>query len=250
MSAYGLSLQLYTVRDQTARDFAGTIRQVAKIGYPAIETGGYNSAPIEEMQQLLAETGLRVDATLGQLTVLETQLEREIEFCRAVGSSYIVLSWLHPHERTDVVGLGQRLNAIGARLREQGIAFAYHNHDFEFEQIDGVYFLDRLLAATDPSHVQLQLDVYWAAKGGVDPVAYLRRYAGRVPLVHLKDMAADRSFANIGEGTLDMEAIIRAALDGGAKWLIVENDQPRPPSLESARISLENLRALLAKMGV
>jgi hypothetical protein len=117
------------------------------------------------------------------------------------------------------------------------LVFAYHNHVFEFVQSDGAYLLDRLLDATDPALVALELDVYWAAYAGVDPAGYLRRRAGRVPLVHLKDLAADRSFAEVGDGTLDFAAIFATAEEGGVRWYIVEHDQPAMPALESARRS-------------
>lgn len=138
------------------------------------------------------------------------------------------------------------LNEMGRACRQHRLTFAYHNHDFEFAQSAGAYLLDRLLDATDPDLVGLELDVYWAAYAGVDPAGYLRRYAGRGPLVHLKDMATDRSFAEVGDGTLDVAAIVAAAEEGGARWYIVENDRPAIPALESARRSLQNLQAMEA----
>jgi sugar phosphate isomerase/epimerase len=196
------------------------------------------------LRRVRDETGLRVAGILNRLAALEVELDREIDFCQQFECRHITLSWLDPEERRDVSRLAERLNALGRRCREAEITFSHHNHDFEFVRTDGGVFLDELLAATDPHLVALELDVYWAAYAGADPVTYLRRYAGRIPLLHLKDMSEDRSFADVGEGILDMEGILRSAADGGTRWYIVENDQPGPQPLESARRSLENLRKM------
>jgi len=140
--------------------------------------------------------------------------------------------------REGIQTLAPRLNAIGQRCREHGITFAYHNHDFEFTRVDGIYLLDYLIQATDPSLVKIELDVYWAAYAGVDPVLYPETNADRVALIHIKDMAADRSMTEVGKGMLDIGHIYAFARARGL-WVIVENDHPQIPSLESARISLE-----------
>ena len=245
MSTIPVALQLYTVRDEMARDFAGTVRAVGQIGYAGVEMAGYGDLSAEQMAALLQEAGLRAASTHVALDRLEGNLDAEIEYCLAIGCDHLVLPWLAPERRApaDLRALAPRLNEFGRRCRERGITFGYHNHDFEFVRDDGAYLLDHLLDATDPALVTLELDVYWAAFAGVDPASYLRQRAGRVPLVHLKDMAPDRSFAEVGDGTLDLQAIFAAA-EQGAHWYIVENDAPKMPSLESARRSLENLRSL------
>ena len=253
MTTATIALQLYTVRDETARDFAGTLRRAGAMGYDGVEFAGYGGLPAHEVRALLEETGLRAASTHVGLDLLEGNLEAEIDYCLAIGCPCIVLPWL-PSERRGPAALralAPLLDEVGRRCHDHGLAFGYHNHDFEFARDGGdggdsdTMLLDRLLDATDPALVALELDVYWAAYAGVDPVALLRRYAGRVPLLHIKDMASDRGFTEVGDGTLDLSAVLRAAGDG-VRWLIVENDAPRIASLESARRSLENLRALVA----
>jgi sugar phosphate isomerase/epimerase len=241
-----VALQLYTVRDESAKDFAGTIRRVAEIGYPAVELASYGGLSAADLKALLDEVGLKAASTHVGLAALEADLDKEIDYCAAVGCGYLVLPWLAPEMRdpAQLTALAPRLNEYGRRCRERGLVFAYHNHDFEFVAADdGAYLLDALLDSTDPALVQLELDIYWAAYAGVDPTAYLRRRAGRVPLVHLKDMATDRSFTEVGAGTIDMSGIFAAAEEGGATWYIVENDRPAMPPLESARRSLEYLHS-------
>ncbi|MEO6893064.1 MAG: sugar phosphate isomerase/epimerase [Ktedonobacteraceae bacterium] len=246
MNTTSVALELYTVRDETARDFAGTLRRVAEMGYPAVEFAGYGGLTSKEMAALLAETGLRAVATHVGLAVLEQDLEAAISYCLEIGCSLLVIPWLAPELRNaaSIRSLAPRFNEMGRRCREHGVTFGYHNHDFEFQQSDGEYLLDILLKETDPALVTLELDVYWAAYAGVDPIAYLRRYAGRVPLVHLKDMSADRTYTEVGDGLLDIAGICKAGQESGVQWYAVEHDQPRMPSLESARRSLENLRRM------
>lgn len=246
MAAIPVALQLYTVREDTARDFAGTVRQVAALGYAGVEFAGYGGLAPDAVRALLDETGLQAASAHVSLDVVEGGMAGAAEDAAAIGCRYLALAWL-PEERRNPQALRElapRLNQAGRLCREQGIRFGYHNHDFEFRRADGAYLLDILLDATDPDLVALELDVYWAAYAGVDPIAYIRQRAGRVPLVHLKDLAPDRSFANVGDGTLDIPAICATAQQEGAAWYIVEHDRPPAGGLASARRSLENLRAL------
>lgn len=239
-----IALELYTVRRDTARDFAGTVRQVAAMGYPAVEFAGYGGFSAREMAKLLAETGLEAAATHIGLDRAVSDLDAEIDYCLAIGCSFLVVPGLPPEDRTDPEALASRFNHFGQRCRRRNVVFGYHNHDWEFGGEPGNTFLDRLLDATSPDLVSLELDVYWAAYAGVDPVALLRRYEDRIPLLHLKDMTPEREFTEVGAGTLDIQSICQAAEEGGTRWYIIENDEPRLPALESARVSLENLRRL------
>ncbi len=248
MARIPVALQLYTVRDETARDFAGTLRRVAEIGYGAVEFAGYGGLTPEQLAVLLRETGLHAASTHVVLDALECDLDQQIDFCSAIGCAFVVLPWLAAEYRTGAAfrALAPRLDHIGRRCADRGISFAYHNHDFEFADSpeSGKTLLDTLRDGTDATLVGFEVDVYWAAYAGVEPIDLLGRYAGRVRLAHLKDLGADRGFAEVGDGTLDMQGICAAAETAGARWLIVENDAPRMPSLESARRSLENLRGM------
>jgi sugar phosphate isomerase/epimerase len=236
-----IALELYTVRDETRHDFAGTLQGVANIGYAGVEFAGYGNLNSTEMSALLAQTKLKAVSTHLGLDKLEgPQLEASIRYCKDIDCSIIVLPSLPQEYRTQegIRVLAPRLDAIGRQCQKQGITFGYHNHEFEFARVGAVYLLDYLLQTTDPSLVKIELDVYWAAHAGVDPVPYLQVLADRVVLVHLKDMAADRSMTEVGKGTLDMQQIYAFTQTHGL-WGIVENDYPQIPSLESARISFE-----------
>ena len=249
MNTIPLALQLYTVRDETARDFTGTIRRVAEMGYDGVEFAGYGGLTAEEMHSLLTEVGLRAYSSHVRLDALEQQLDEEIAYCKQIGSPYLFLPWLAPDMRNEesIRVLAPRLNTFGKRCQEQGITFGYHNHDFEFATLpDGTRLLDLLLSQTDPALVSLELDVYWAAYAGVSPASILERYAGRVPAIHVKDMTPDRHFTEVGDGTLNLAQLLPVAEKSGTKVFIVENDAPTLPSLDSARRSLANLHQMRA----
>jgi sugar phosphate isomerase/epimerase len=246
MSDLSIGLQLYTVRDQTKDDFTGTIRRVAELGYTGVEFAGYGGLSSQEMKGLLAETGLQAVSSHVPFQAMEQDFAGQLQYCLDIGISFLVVPWLSEDWRTSgqVAQLGERLNEFGRRSLEHGITLGYHNHDFEFAQKPGGTFFEHLLAATDPSLVKLELDTYWAAFAGVDPVAFIRQHAGRVRLVHLKDMSPARTFTEVGDGTLDIASYCQAAKEVGVTWGFVENDAPVIPSLESAKRSLANLRKM------
>src|SRR5436853_791784 len=205
MNTTSVALQLYTVRDETARDFAGTLYHVAEMGYAAVEFAGYGGLTSKQMAALLAETGLQAASTHVRLADLEQDLEQAITYCLDIGCPFLVMPSLAPELRNaeGMRTLAPRFNEIGRHCRERGVTFGYHNHAFEFAQSNGTYLLDILLNETDPALVALELDVYWAAYAGVDPIRYLHTHVGRVLLFHLKEMTHLRTLTQIGNGTLD-----------------------------------------------
>lgn len=253
MAKLPVALQLYTVRDETAKDFAGTVRKVAEMGYEGIQFAG-RGLPHDEMKALVSELGLQVAGGHEGLNLLEDDLAGIIREYKELGSKHLALPSIPGEwrEATDFAPLFEQMNDIGKVCYENGLTFSYHNHDFEFKlQVGDQTFFDALYAATDPRYVQAEIDVYWVAFAGLDPVDVIKQYAGRCPLIHMKDMPKDFTemvrparFAEVGEGSLDMEAIIAASMDSGAEWLIVEQDKCERPSLESAKMSVDNLRRM------
>ena len=246
MSKIGVALQLYTVRDMASKDYVGTLRQVAELGYPAVQLGGYGGLPAAELKRILDDLGLAVAGSHVSLDDMERNLDGEIAYNLELGNRDIVCPYLPEPRRRDADGyraVARSLAALGARCTARGARLSYHNHSFEFVRFDGKYALDLLLSAS-PSLVLWEPDVYWIRHGGEDPAAYIRKYAGKVPLIHLKDMLGDaaRSFAEVGEGIIDFQSIFAACESAGAEWYVVEQDVCRRPTLESAKLSLDHLR--------
>ena len=243
-----IALQLYTVRDELARDFEGTLRRVAEIGYTAVEFAGFLERPASKLYAILKELNLQVAGAHVPVEDLETDLEAIVEYHLEIGNQYLVVPSAPEERRRDrkrFRSFAHALNDIGADIQDYGLKICYHNHAYELEDFGGQTGMEILLETTEPETVGIELDTYWIKYGGADPAELLRRLAGRCPLVHLKDMADDeqRSTAEIGTGTMDFDAIFAAAEEAGVQWYIVEQDETARPSLESARISLENLKA-------
>jgi len=244
-----VALQMYTVRDIAKDDLPGALRRVAEIGYKGVELAGTGGLSAGELKGILFDLGLEIAANHVGLEQLENNLEEVLDYNAELANDYIVCPYIPEGRRrtaADYRSLAEVLNSIGLECQDRDLQFCYHNHAFEFEKFDGLFGLDILFDATFADVVKAELDVYWIAYGGERPVEYIRRYADRVPLVHLKDLAADekRSFAEVGEGILDMPAIVQACRDARVDWLIVEQDVCKRPPLECAAISLRNLKQM------
>ncbi len=243
-----VALQLYTVRDETAKDFVGTLRRVAAIGYRAVELAGIGRGlGAQELKVVLDDLGLRcVGAHIG-LGEIEKNPTAIADYNLAIGNPNIVVPWTPDGMRNSeasCTALAKRLNALGAALHERGLTLSYHNHAGEFQRVGSRRALDVIYDESDPALVKGQPDVYWIVYAGEDPAAWIRNHPGRCPLIHLKDMAPgkERTFAEVGEGIIDFQPIFAASQAAGAECYIVEQDRCARPTLESAALSLRHLR--------
>ncbi|MBA4492785.1 sugar phosphate isomerase/epimerase family protein [Paenactinomyces guangxiensis] len=244
-----IGVQLYTLRNEAEKDFVGVLEKVKEIGYEGIEFAGFGGLSVREVKKAVDQQGLVPVSSHVPLDLLEYDLDQVIADHAELGVKFLVCPWVEEERRKgtgDYQKLAETFNHIGRKCLEAGFQFCYHHHEFEFVRFSGeqVPALDLLLQQTNERNVHLELDVYWAAYAGESPVQYLKRYQGRCPLVHLKDMEAleKRSFAEVGEGILPIGEIIAASHQTGVEWLIVEQDECQRPPLESVRISMENLR--------
>ena len=261
----GIGLQLYTLREETKADFPGTLRKVAALGYEGVEFAGYGGLSADSMKQLLEETGLKAIGSHVGLQRLREDLQGEIDYLKTIGGRYLICPSIPTEERQspdDWKKLIAFFRETGEEVRKQGLVFAYHNHAFEFEMnIGDEYAFDALYSGTPPEAVQVEMDVCWVKYAGVDPLAYIAKYAGRLPLLHLKDFNRDedaiRAFneaiekqigvnlnirmvtLELGQGEVPLQDVVAAASDAGVEWLIVEQDfcQNNPP-LQSVENSL------------
>lgn len=181
------------------------------------------------------------------LDKLEKDLDNVLTFHQTIGNQYIICPWI-PVERRgnadDWKKIGEIFNNIGAKCKAKGFVFGYHNHSFEFVKFDKKYAYDILLESCDSKLVKVEIDTYWVQHGGENPAAYIRKYAGRCPLIHLKDMANDekKSFAEVGYGILNWDEIFVACKQANAQWYIVEQDTCQRPVYESIKMSYDFLK--------
>jgi sugar phosphate isomerase/epimerase len=246
-----ISLQLYTVREETARDMPGTLRRISEIGYPAVEFAGFGGETAEDLRNILDDLGLRASGAHVPFDSWETDLEAVITDMHTLDCAHAILPIAPPDQHRDetaVASLAGSLNRWGDLCRQEGVTFSYHNHDFEFAPLDGTTLWEVLVRETDPEFVYFELDLYWVRYGGADPKRLLLDLGERIPLVHMKDMASDdqRSDLPVGEGTMPWNGLLEAADAAGVQWFVAEQDNPKD-ALEDVRISLRSLGELAGR---
>ena len=244
-----IGLASFTTRTQMQADPAGTITGLASCGYQNIEMSGavgrYHGNTAETLATLAGSVGIDVPSIGISLNDLKTNLAGVISDAQAYGAEYVRFSPGGNWTLADFSREAAFLNEVGAQLAPYGIKVAVHNHATEFRaQENGVTGYEVLLRETDPELVAMELDVYWAESGGADAVELFQTYPGRFALLHLKDRAADGSFSDVGEGTIDFAKIFANASLGGVQYGHVENDSPRPDGITSACNSFGNLAEL------
>lgn len=249
-----VAFQLYTVRDylKTPAEIRRTLRLVKKIGYPAVQASGLGPIDDEELRAMITGEGLVLCATHEGSDEIRKQPEKVVEKLKRLQCKYTAYAWpagVDWTKRGDVESLIIDLDRAGAILREAGLLLAYHNHAIELIPWQGTTALDYIYAKTDPQNLQGEIDTYWIQHGGGDPVAWCRKLAGRLPLLHLKDYtmtpANKPDFAAIGSGNLNLPAIITAAEESGCEWFIVEQDTTPGDPFEAAKQSFDYIKSNL-----
>lgn len=242
-----IALQLYTVRRLMADDLAGTLRAVAAAGYESVELAGLPPIETPGLAGLLADNGLNAVASHESVEALRRDPEGIARRLAALGCPRAIVPWIPESDRRsldDVRRFAAELGGLASRLADVGIRLGYHNHAFEFEPRDGSSIWG-VLTEELPPPVEVELDLYWAAFAGRDPVAEIRAMPGRVRLLHAKDLdgGPERHDAPAGSGVLDWPGILQAGRDAAVQWYVVEQDEPADPiaDITSARMFLGGL---------
>ncbi len=239
-------IQLYTVREEVEQDYFGTLAKLAAMGYEQVEFFSYEGIPADEMKQALDRLNLSAHSTIMDVDALKEHLQDHIDYALAMGFSYVATYAREDYfaDQASLDTLIHMLRAIADELKQYDLQLLYHPHQYEFEkQHNKITRIDLLLQGVGQDRMQLQLDTYWMKKAGADPAQLLRRYAGLVPILHLKDMKPDGEFAEIGTGILDWMGIFQAAQEAGVRYYFVEQDTSRNP-LKSAQTSIHALRSM------
>lgn len=240
-----VGVQLYSVRQLLTDDPVRTVRGLAEIGYRWAELGGQEPSTVVS---LLRENGIEARGAHVQLCDLAAPYDRLAELA-AYGFSDVALAWVGPADRArreQVERLAELLGEAGRAAASLGMRMLYHNHEFEYQDMGGWTVDSVLRARLEGLPVYFELDVYHCTEAGVDAAAQLRRLAGRVPLVHAKDMSKQegRGFVPVGEGRIDWPGVLASGRESGVESYIVEQDSSRQP-LVDLRTSWVNLIGLL-----
>ena len=270
MYNFPIALQLYSVRDTMETDFEGTLKKVKELGYDGVEFAGLYGKTAAEVKKMCDEIGLiPISAHVPYSELLNG--EETFKAYAEIGCKYIVIPWINE----DYLAGGEKnaefienVKKFGELANANGMKLCYHNHDFEFKKVDGEYKLDRLYSDVSKDLLLTQLDTCWVNVGGENPSDYIRKYSGRIEIIHLKDFVGSKSenvygligtdskeaptettkfeLRPVGCGVQDFPAILEACKEVGAKWVVIEQDSPSmgKTPLECAETSINYLKKI------
>lgn len=265
-----IAYQIYSARNEAQADLNSVLSSLKEMGYDGVEFAGFYGYSADEIKAMLDANGLTVVSSHVPFAQIEADMFGVIAYHQAISSKYIAIPYLDEATRPGSAGFAKTLATIhrfAHLVKEAGLVLLYHNHDFEFVSLSDQYALDFLYDAVPADLLQTEIDVCWVKYAGEDPADYIRKYAGRCPIVHLKDYVGVKGdvspyaligldedekkdvqsfeFRPVGHGCQDIESILVAGTQSGAEWFIVEQDESagRTP-LEAAQMSIDTLKQL------
>jgi len=238
-----VGLQLYTLRRPFGEDPIGTLERIKAAGYDSVEFAAPLDMDFAPLSARMKDIALDCPSVHVSLADIAAQPDRVLAVAKELGCRFIVLPFVDPKD-ADWRAVVAQAEAFARRARDEDIRFAYHHHHFEFDDSRGFRPFDVLVGESDPALLHFELDVYWLKTGGEDPQAMIERLAGRVKLLHLKDMTPDGAMADVGSGVLDFPAMIAAGRAAGVEHFFVEHDVPPKPYWPSVEASVRYLHAL------
>lgn len=256
-----LGIQLYSVRDDMKTDPKGTLKKLASFGFKEVEGAGYNDGKFygftpKEFKTILADNGLTMPSghtgfTSDYMTAngVNDKWKKIVADAAEVGQKFVISPWMADKDRTPdgLKKLCEGFNQAGTYGKSMGVAFGYHNHDFEFKKSGDEVIYETLLKNTDPKLVTMEIDLYWVVYAGSDPLDWFKKHPGRFELYHVKDLAktAKRETVEVGEGTINFAEIFKYDKLAGAKYHIIELEDYKRTPIEGAGICYTNLAKLL-----
>ena len=270
MKTLPVAVQVYSVRDDAEKDFKGTVLKLKEMGYAGVELGGLYGNSAEYIRDALSEAGLvPLSAHVG-FNDFRAGLAKTVNDYKTIGCKYVAIPYLPDEMRPancDFKKVIDEIKNIAKACMESGITLLYHNHDFEFEKMeDGTYLLDHIYQNIPADLLKVQPDTCWIHVSGVNPSEYIRKYAGRCPIVHLKDYTGSKAnnmygllgegekdekpaeqfqFATVGKGKQNIPDVLKASVESGAEWVVVEQDfSLTQPMLEAVKESREYLKSI------
>lgn len=260
--SFGVGLQLYTIRDEMSKDVAGTLKKLSDMGYKYLELANYADGKFygfmpAEFRKIVNDLGMDIVSSHTSVEAAGITMESAKKMAddhALLGVKYCVQPWVEEVNR-NIESYKKMIadwNQVGAVMKEVGIQFGYHNHNFEFANIDGVVpYYDIFMPEMDTTLITMELDMYWATKAGQDPVEMFNKYPGRFQLFHFKDMAQQSApfydvikddITSVGAGLIDFKRIYAARETAGMKYLFVEDDnQGNGKPFEALEISISNI---------
>ena len=244
-----VGIQLYSVRTDMLADAVGTLKQLAKIGYTQLESarsakGSFYGLQPKEIKKIAADLGMTVRS--GHVHIDENW-NKAIDEAGEAGQTYLVCSSMPSNGQTidNYKRVAEMFNKAGEECSKANLIFGYHNHEYEFDKVDGKILYDVLLDNTNPRHVKMEMDLGWLILSGGDPQAYFDKYPGRFPLWHLKDMdKVKKHSTEFGEGDIDLAGLLKKGKKNGMKYFFVEQEEYTKKPLESMEYDYQFLQKI------
>lgn len=244
-----IGAQFFTIRDycKNLTDFAESIKKVADIGYKYVQISGTCAYEPQWLKEQLDKNGLQCVLTHNPTDRLinspaEVSRDHDIFGCKYVGLGYFGFNQTKPDCTLET--FTKTYLPVAKALKENGKYFMYHNHDKEFQKIDGRIVLEHLKDIFAADEMGFTLDTYWVQVGGGDPAQWLEKLAGRVPCIHLKDCGYDKQMAVVGEGNINFDRVFQMAEKAGTKYMLVEQDSCNGENpFDCLKRSYQNLKA-------
>ncbi len=276
MKKFKVGIQLFSLRYDMKEDMDATLAKVKEAGYDYVEFAGYFGKSAEEVKALLDKHGLTcISVHQTHDVFLGEEAQANVDFLKTIGAKYCCIPWMPVQKMATKDGFAQlceEAKKVGKLLKDNGIQLGYHNHDFEFLELEGEFIFDKLYSTVPQDLLTTEIDTCWVKYAGQDPAEYIRKYTGRVSIVHLKDFTCkslnagpayslidengkevkgvsreenEFMFKALGTGMQDFKAILEACEASGTEYIIYEQDQaPERPAIESAKLSREFLKSL------
>ncbi len=233
-----IGVQLYTFRNQFTKDVPGTFQKIHEMGISQIEGGGTYGMPVNDFKALLAKNKLTTISIGADYKELEANAQAVADKAKEVGAKYVMCAWV-PHDKDFTVADADKAIAVfnnaGKILKENGLVFCYHAHGYEFGPYNKGTLFDYMAAKMNPQYANFEMDVFWVKQPGQDPIALLKKYPNRFPLMHLKDrkpgtpgsmdgQASGETNVVLGTGDVGIAAIMKVAKQYGVKYFFIEDE--------------------------
>jgi sugar phosphate isomerase/epimerase len=261
---FGIGLQLYTIRDAMGIDVPGSLKKVSDIGYKYVELASYENGKFYgylpgEFKKMVNDLGMEIlssHAGVNPKGITTDEAKRMAEDHAKLGARYCMQPWIEEADRKSIAGYQRMVadwNKVGKIMKENGVTFGYHNHDFEFDTVEGkIPYFDVFLPEIDKDLLTMEMDLFWTTKAGQDPVEIFKKYPGRFQLFHMKDMRTKQppifttngvnDFVPVGTGLIDFKRILAAKKTAGMKYMFVEQDNAgENKPFEAIKTSIINL---------
>jgi len=264
-----VGIQLYTVKDELTKNFDGTLKKVAAIGYKEVEAAGFYNKSASEFRKAVEGAGMTIPSAHYSLQELLEGFDAKLAFAHELGLKYIICSFpfvanpgrFHAEKYYEEISRGitlddwkwnfDQFNRLGEKSKKAGFQFGYHNHNLEFRTLNGVLVYDEMLRSTDPALVKMEMDIGWVAGAGHDPVVYLEKFPQRYELLHVKDIkpgpptteGEGNGSTELGSGTIDWKKVMAAVKKASVKHYFVEQEDPFAdhPVMDAIKIDYEFL---------